>query len=132
MGNTVVLVIGHDWRMRRLIQANLEAHGFEVRSAVNGRHGLHTISEGEPDLILLDTEIPDTQVDHLVARLRGHVTGQVPIIVLTAELPVGFARQDGAQTKYLLKPFAVPALLDQVRGALQSPGAACRSTTQTA
>ena len=117
--------------MRKLIQANLEAFGFEVRPAVNGWHGLRTVSEGAPDLILLDTEVPDAQLDHLVARLRGQVTGQVPIIVLTAELPVGCTRQDGAQIRYLLKPFAVPALLDQVRGALQSPAAACRSTRQT-
>ena len=120
MGSMLVLVIGPDWRMRRLIQANLEAFGFKVRAAVNGRHGLHTVSEGEPDLILLDTEVPDAQLDHLVARLRGQVMKPVPIIVLTAELPAGRTRRDGAQIRYLLKPFAVLSLLDQVRTALQA------------
>jgi two-component system KDP operon response regulator KdpE len=105
--------------MRRLIQANLEAFGFEVRSAVNGRHGLNAISEGDPDLILLDTEVPDAQLDHLVAWLRGQGAGQVPIIVLAAEPPAGCIRQDEVQVRYLLKPFAVPALLDHVRAALE-------------
>lgn len=114
--------------MRRLIQANLEGFGFEVRSAVNGRHGLRTVSEeGDPDLILLDTEVPGAQTDHLVARLRGLVVGQVPIIVLAAELPAASTKQDGAQIRYLLKPFAVPALLDQVRAALQTSPAGSRS-----
>lgn len=129
MGSIVVLVIGHDWRMRKLIQANLEAYGFEVRSAVNGRHGLHTVSEGEPDLILLDTEIPDTQLDHLVARLRGQVVRQVPIIVLTAEPPNRCSDQDGGEIRYLLKPFAVPTLLEQVRAALDTAPPNNGSTT---
>jgi two-component system KDP operon response regulator KdpE len=132
MAGTLVLVIGPDWRIRRLIQANLEAFGFEVRSAVNGRHGLHTISEGEPDLILLDTEVPDAQLDHLVARLRGQGAGQVPIIVLAAEPPAGCIRQDGTQVQYLLKPFAVPALLDQVRAALQMSRSGNRLLAQDA
>lgn len=121
MRNELVLVIGPDWRMRRLIQANLEAFGFNVRSAVNGHHGLHTVSEGEPDLILLDTEFPDVRIDHLVARLRGQVVKQVPIIVLTGEPPARCSLQDGTQIRYLLKPFAVPTLLDQVQAALQAP-----------
>jgi len=113
--------------MRRLIQANLEAFGFEVRTAVNGRHGLHTVSEGEPDLILLDTEVPDTQLDHIVARLRGQVVGQVPIIVLAAEPPAACTQPEGSQIRYLLKPFAVPALLNQVRAALQASPTDSRS-----
>ena len=119
MANELVLVIGPDWRMRRLIQANLEAFGFKVRSAVNGRHGLQTVSEGEPDLILLDTEVPDVRVDHLVTRLRGQAVKQVPVIVLTAEPPARCTQQDGTQISYLLKPFAVPSLLYQVQAALQ-------------
>jgi DNA-binding response OmpR family regulator len=106
--------------MRKLIKANLEAFGFEVQSAVNGRHGLHTVSEGEPDLILLDIEVPDAQLDHLVARLRGEVVRQMPIIVLTAEPPSERTTQEADQIRYLLKPFGVPALLDQVQAALQA------------
>ena len=130
MASTIVLVIGPDWRMRRLIQANLEAFGFEVRSAVNGRHGLHTISEGDPDLILLDTEMPDAQLDHLVGWLRGQGAGQIPIIVLAAEPPAGCVRQDETQIRYLLKPFAVPALLDHVWAALQVSPTGDRSLAQ--
>lgn len=120
MGSTVVVVIGHDWRMRRLIQANLEAFGLQVRTAVNGRHGLHTVFEAQPDLILLDTEVPDAQLDHLVARLKGQVPKQVPIIVLTAEPPTRHLEQGRDAIRYLLKPFAIPSLLEQVRAVLEA------------
>lgn len=132
MGSTLVLVIGPDWRIRKLIRANLEAYGFEVRSAVNGRHGLHTISEGEPDLILLDTDVPDAQLDHLVARLKGQVVRQIPIIVLVAEPPAGRKTKEAAEIRYLLKPFGVPTLLEQVRAALQASPTDCRSAIQDA
>jgi two-component system KDP operon response regulator KdpE len=132
MGSTLVLVIGPDWRMRKLIRANLEAYGFEVRSAVNGRHGLHTVSEGEPDLILLDIEVPDAQLDHLVARLKGQVVRQVPIIVLVAEPPAGRKTEEAAEIRYLLKPFGVPTLLEQVRAALQASPTEGRSAIQDA
>jgi hypothetical protein len=39
--------------------------------------------------------------------------------VLAAEPPAGCIRQDEVQVRYLLKPFAVPALLDHVRAALE-------------
>jgi two-component system KDP operon response regulator KdpE len=118
--------------MRKLIRANLEAYGFEVRSAVNGRHGLHTVSEGEPDLILLDIEVPDAQLDHLVARLKGQVVRQVPIIVLVAEPPAGRKTEEAAEIRYLLKPFGVPTLLEQVRAALQASPTEGRSAIQDA
>jgi DNA-binding response OmpR family regulator len=114
--------------MRKLIQANLEAFGFQVRSAVNGHHGLQTVSIGEPDLILLDTEIPDARLNHLVARLRGQATKQVPVIVLTAEPPKRSSDQDRADVRYLLKPFAVPTLLEQVQTALEASPSDKRST----
>lgn len=105
--------------MRRLIQANLEAYGLEVRTAVNGTHGLQVLDAGAPDLILLDTDVPGAKLDHLIARLHGQAPSRVPIIVLSAELPSPQSRQDGTEITYLLKPFAVPNLLEQVRRVLE-------------
>ena len=104
--------------MRKLLRANLETVGLDVQGAVNGRHGLHLVSQGIPDLILLSTELPDIDASHLLERLHTQLSGQVPIIVMTTEPPSRrFARNDDA-TSYLLKPFAVPALLQSVGQAL--------------
>jgi len=109
-----VLVIGHNWRMRRLIQANLEAFGLEVQGAVNGHHGLCLLDKHRPDLILLDTDVPGTEVTFLLDRLQGHASLPVPIIVLCAEPPSRLLNQNGQAISYLLKPFAVLTLLEQV------------------
>ncbi len=73
--------------MRRLIQANLEALELEVHGAVNGRHGLLLLDKHTPDLILVDTDVPDMEVTHLLDRVRDQLSEQVPIIVLSAEPP---------------------------------------------
>ncbi|MGD9315996.1 MAG: response regulator, partial [Anaerolineae bacterium] len=89
------MTIGQDWRMRRLIQANLEALELEVHGAVNGRHGLLLLDKHTPDLVLVDTDVPDMEVDHLLARVRDQLPGQVPIIVLSAEPPSRHLSQNG-------------------------------------
>jgi DNA-binding response OmpR family regulator len=116
-----VLAIEHDWRMRKLIQANLEALGLEVQGAVSGQHSLHLLRLSKPDLILLDTDLPDIEASQLLADLRTGLAGQtVPIIVLCTEPPsrrTAKARQiDGIS--HLLKPFDALALLQHVNQAL--------------
>jgi CheY-like chemotaxis protein len=113
-----VLAIGRDWRIRKLIRANLEALGLEVQGAVHGHHGLHLLGEERPDLILLETDLQDIELTHLLDRLQAELTGQVPIIVICAEPPSRHLRKNGHAVSYLLKPFAVPALLQQVEQAL--------------
>ena len=70
MDGRYVLAIEHDWRMRKLIRANLEALGLRVREAVSGQHSLDLLAEGWPDLILLDLDLPETDADQLFERLR--------------------------------------------------------------
>jgi two-component system KDP operon response regulator KdpE len=119
MVRKLVLAIEHDWRLRRLIQANLEAYGLQVRGAVNGRHSLHLLGKHQPDLILVDTDLPDMEVAHLLERLKTELGEQVPIIVLSSEPPGRHLRQNGHRIWYLLKPFAAAALLEQVWQALE-------------
>ena len=104
--------------MRKLLQANLESVGLDVQGAVNGQHGLHLVDQGTPDLILLSTELPDMEAPYLLERLHTRLSEQVPIIVISAEPPSRSRTQDDRATSYLLKPFAVPALLQSVGQAL--------------
>jgi len=116
--------------MRRLLQANLESMGLDVQGAVNGQHGLHLISQGTPDLILLSMDLPDTDASHLLKRIHRQLSGRVPIIVMTAEPPSRELARNKVATSYLLKPFAVPTLLQSVEQALS--GAASAGPEQAA
>ena len=114
-----VLAIEHDWRIRKLIRANLEAVGLEVREAVSEQHGLQVLGECRPDLILLDLELPGMDVPRLVDMLRAKLDGQpVPIIVLSAEPPIRQLLHMDYVAGHLQKPFAASVLLERVCRAL--------------
>ena len=49
-----VLTIECNWRIRKLIRANLEAMGLTVQDAVSGQHALQMLGQTKPDLILVD------------------------------------------------------------------------------
>jgi len=119
MTGRCVLAIEHDWRIRKLIRANLEALGLEVREAVSEQHGLQLLGECRPDLILVDLELPGVDLQRLVRALRAEMDGQpVPIITLSAEPPVRQSLHTDDVTGYLQKPFAASVLVEHVCNAL--------------
>jgi len=114
-----VLVIERNWRIRKLIRANLEALGLEVREAVSEQHGLQVLGECRPDLILLDLELPGVDLPRLVNTLHAGPDGQtVPIIVLSADPPARQLLHSDGIAGHLQKPFAASMLLDHVCRAL--------------
>ena len=121
MGGQRVLAIEHDWRLRKLIRANLEPLGLEVQEAVSGEHGFELVREGRPDLILLDLDLPNTDIEKLLVALPGHCNPPVPIIVISAEPLSRRFRQQGQAAGHLQKPFSAPALLERVRQILDRP-----------
>lgn len=120
------MVIEHDWRMRKLIRANLEALGLEVREAINGRHGLELLREGRPSLLLLDLDLLSMDALHLLSACHAQVSGQrLPIIIMSAEHPQRQLMQGGHASGFLQKPFAASVLVEQVQQVL-SEDPVCR------
>ena len=112
-----MLAIERNWRMRKLIRANLEALGLEVREAVSEEDGLQRLRECLPDLILLD--LPDEEALHLLHSFQYERDGQaIPVIVMFAEPPSRKFMQCEQVAGHLLKPFAAPALLEEVQKVL--------------
>lgn len=71
-----MLAIEHDWRMRKLIRANLEAIGLVVREAISLQQALAQIREGLPALILLDLDMPGVDAAYLLSSLDAQLSGQ--------------------------------------------------------
>lgn len=116
------MLIEHDWRLRKLMRANLEAGGLKVQEAVSERHGLQALPESRPDLILLDLDLPDVEPVDLLRALHSRFRDcSVPIIAVSAEPPSRELLGQGYVTSYLRKPFAALALLEQVKLALSKP-----------
>ncbi len=122
MADHFLLVVGRDWRLRRLIRANLEVLGFQVREAADGQQGVALLRDSRPRLILLDLDLLDEADRQVLADLCDAMPRQpVPVIVLGSELPGRDVLQREGVAGYLKKPFAIPALLEQVQRLLEYP-----------
>jgi len=70
------------------IEANsiiLNASGFEVLTASSGAEGLRKVEEENPDVVVLDVMMENTDEGFAVARqIRRRLHSEVPIIMLTS------------------------------------------------
>jgi DNA-binding NarL/FixJ family response regulator len=78
-----VLIVDDHPSFRATARLLLESEGFEVvGEAADGTSGLQNARELEPDLVLLDVQLPDIDGFEVAARLTGGVGG--PAVVLTS------------------------------------------------
>ncbi len=80
-----VLVVDDDATVRQLFRRMLEAEGYSVTEAENGRVALDRLREGSPSVILLDLMMPEMDGFEVVTELRRHDAWRaIPVIVVTA------------------------------------------------
>ncbi len=113
-----LLMIDDDKSLTQLLREYLDDQGFSVRSAENGRLGLRSIFESQPDIILLDVTMPEKDGWETLKRIR-EVSDQ-PVIMLTArsdenDILKGFSL--GADD-YVTKPFSFAQLTARIRAVL--------------
>ena len=80
-----VLVVDHDDAARALLRTMLEAEGWTVREAENGRAALERMEEERPRLILLDLPMPEMDGFEFTEQVRLHPDWRsVPVVVVTS------------------------------------------------
>jgi putative two-component system response regulator len=114
----VVLVVDDVAANRELLIARLEALHYEVREAADGYAALDAIDAEEPDLIMLDVDMPRLDGIAVCKRLKAHPTRRlIPIIILTASHdPEQRLRGiEAGANDYLSKPFDANELMIRTR-----------------
>lgn len=116
-----VLVVEDDPDLAFLLEAFLRADGHRVRVAHDGEGGLRLLSEGLPDLVVMDVEMPILGGPAMAARMLAENAGRERIPVVIASGAVGLAQiAEHVGTPYFLeKPFAPATLLSLVARALR-------------
>jgi two-component system, OmpR family, KDP operon response regulator KdpE len=112
-----VLIIDDEPPIRKLLRIGLSTQGYKVIEASNGRSALHFLSQN-PDLIILDLGLPDTQGFELLRSIRAY-NGSVPIMVLSGrgEETCKVEALDLGAYDYVTKPFGMNELLARIRAA---------------
>jgi len=112
-----VLVVEDNPLNLKLVRDVLTASGYEVLPAVTGAEGVTLAATCDPDLVLMDLQLPDFDGYEALRRLREDPALQaVPVVAVTA-----FAmREDRERAKesgfdgYLEKPISIRELPGQV------------------
>lgn len=114
-----VLIVDDEPQIRRLLNMSLEANGYRVFEAENGKEGLLSVAMNHPDVVLLDLGLPDNSGLTVLSQLREW--SKVPVIVLTVqdEEETKILALDGGADDYITKPFNTGELLARLRVALR-------------
>lgn len=105
--------------VRRLVGRALEDMGFSVTEATNGEEALVSLlSDGGPDLIILDWNMPVMDGLEFLTRMRKlDRFADVKVIMLTArnEMEAVITAVGAGANEYLMKPFTPEILEDKIR-----------------
>ena len=122
-----VLVVDDDHHMRKVVRTMLAAIGVKtVCEAGDGATGLEAVRKNNPDLVIVDWEMPNIDGAQFVRMVRSPGTfpvPDVPIIMLSGHgdrWRVVEAARIGAH-EYLLKPVSIQALHDRIVAIISQP-----------
>lgn len=114
-----LLIVDDDERICRMLRRYLEHEGYSVDTAVDGASMWQNLERRQPDLIILDLMLPDTDGLTLARELRARM--DVGIIILTGKndpIDTVVGLEVGADD-YVTKPFETRELLARIRSVLR-------------
>jgi two-component system cell cycle response regulator DivK len=102
---------------RLLVRRVLQAEGYTVIEANDGQSGMTVAAEAQPDLILMDINLPEIDGYEVTARLK-QLPGisHVPIVAVTANVMKGDREKTLAAgcDGYIQKPIDIDLLPEQI------------------
>jgi two-component system, chemotaxis family, chemotaxis protein CheY len=117
-----ILVVDDALTIRQHARLLLEAHGYRVVEAKNGRDGLQAVQKERFDLIIVDVNMPVMSGLQMVAEVRKLAEyRRTPIFVLTTESSQETVLEGKAAgaTAWVVKPFKVDILIPAIRRVLE-------------
>jgi two-component system, sensor histidine kinase and response regulator len=117
-----ILVIEDEQNIRENIQELLEAKGYMVRVASNGKQGVLEAIDFRPNLIVCDVMMPKMDGYKVLEYVRKtSIVQNTPFIFLTARVDKSDVRQgmDLGADDYLTKPFTYKELLKAIETRLK-------------
>jgi CheY-like chemotaxis protein len=113
-----ILVVEDQDSIRRMIEALVQARGYQVTAVSSGAKAIDVAMTDAPDIVLLDLNLPG-QYDgfDVCQRLRSDpATRLVPVVIISAmDDDESRARATAAgATAYYTKPFSPIALLKEI------------------
>ena len=116
--NHKILVVEDQEDNRRILRDLFTNHGYSVVEAITGLEGVEKASSEQPDLILMDIQLPGIDGYEATRRIKANAElEQMPIIAVTSYALSGDDAKAFAAgcDAYVTKPFSPRQLLAKVR-----------------
>jgi len=116
-GKSLILIADDRPSSRELLRLVLERDGYDVLEAEDGEQAVDRARSGNPDLILLDLQMPGLDGYAVLATLRSEPRfRRLPVLALTASAMRGDREKilEAGFTDYLAKPAGPELLRDTV------------------
>lgn len=124
-----ILVVEDDPVNLQILSDFLGAQGYDMCGAVNGPEGVDSFFREQPDLMLVDIQLPRKNGFEVCSAVKASPTGaHTPVLLMSAvytdrEHSERYAKP-GMADGYLLKPFDLAELLARIRGLIGLPAGA--------
>ena len=114
-----ILIIEDDEKLREELKIFLNKNGYEATTLITFENTIQDILKINPDLILLDINLPNTDGEYICKEVRRQ--SNMPIIIITSrdnELDELLSINNGAD-HYITKPFNIQILLAKIGSLLK-------------
>ena len=118
MTGAQVLVVEDNEKNMKLFRDVLRASGFRLLEATTGERAMELAAEHQPNLVLMDIQLPDIDGIEALARLRTHArTASIPVVALTAQVMHGDRERflDAGFDAYISKPVDIVGFVKTVK-----------------
>jgi two-component system, sensor histidine kinase and response regulator len=119
-----ILLVEDNLLNQELVVELLESAGCEVIVAGDAETGLAMASNHQPDLVLMDTQLPGMDGLTATARLgESPETREIPVVALSAHAMAGDRNRalEAGSAGYMKKPVDTRSFVDEVSGYLRDP-----------
>ncbi len=119
-----LLIVEDDLSLADILSFTLRRAGFEVQTVYDGLAAVSAWEESQPDLVVLDLNLPKLDGLAVCRHIRGQ--SDCPVIILSVrhdDQDIVQALEQGADD-YVVKPFSPTQLIARVRAVLRRAGKA--------
>lgn len=112
---STLLLIEDDVQLLTFLTPALKAHGHTLTIAGTGAEGLRLASLRQPDMIIVDLNLPGTDGTEVIRRLREWYAQPIVVISESNREADKIAALDNGADDYISKPFWIGELLARLR-----------------
>jgi len=114
----LVLIVEDNEKNMKLFRDVLQASGYRLLEATTGEQAMALAADHQPNLVLMDIQLPDIDGVEALGRLRADArTASIPVVALTAQAMHGDRERflDAGFDAYISKPVDVLEFVKTVK-----------------